>query len=204
MRPRIRPVRGYSRASREISVCVRLRGGAGRTRTSNQATIPTVSAATAARVNELSDRNSSFSRSPANLYSVSSPDLARQGDKDSGWLIGVCRALPNDPRRAELTARNQARRLPQDGRWLIIGHWMTCEARNFAATLAHSKAKNQDRVGTSPRFCHWPLGDQMFGAANANGSQKTQTVRLAVRNRTDWARTSETLPAARRFAKSRP
>jgi hypothetical protein len=23
---------------------------------------------------------------------------------------------------------------------------MTCEARNFAATLAHSKAKNQDRV----------------------------------------------------------
>ena len=39
MRPRIPPVRGYSRASREISVCVGLRGGAGRTRTSNQTII---------------------------------------------------------------------------------------------------------------------------------------------------------------------
>src|SRR5260370_20441321 len=117
--------------------------------------------------------------------------------------------LPNrPPARAELTTRNQARRLPHHSSGMggdllsVIG--MTCEARNFAATLARSKAKNQNRVGTSPRFCHWPLGDQMFGAANANGSQKTQTVRLAVRNRTDWAGTSETLPAARRFAKSRP
>jgi hypothetical protein len=41
-RPRIPPVRGYSGASREISVCTRLRGGAGRTRTSNQTIISRV------------------------------------------------------------------------------------------------------------------------------------------------------------------
>ena len=38
IRPR-GPVRGYSRASREISVCTRLRGGAERTRASNQTVI---------------------------------------------------------------------------------------------------------------------------------------------------------------------